>query len=319
VLNGAASGWTDVLSSVVQGSVLGPILFLIYINDLDIAILTADKDIFISKFADDTKIGREITSSSDSAKLQNGINNLVQWCSDWGMSLHLDKCIVLHFGAKNPRNDYHIDGVKIKSEDVARDLGVHVSIMGDSTAHVNKIAKKAQGVLLQIRRATVLRDSSTIVSLYRSYVRPLLESAAPAWNPTKRGDVNALEKVQKRCMRLICNLGEKNYEEKLKELGLQTLEERRLRGDLIETYKYMHGYNDTDPNDLFNFVRDRHSKDTRSYANDNLVPEKTNLNIRKYFYSNRVTGTWNDLPTEIKESVSVNTFKNNYDMYIGLR
>ena len=124
--------------------------------------------------------------------------------------------------------------------------------------------------------------------------------------------------VQRRSLRLIGNLSAMCYEEKLAKLGLQSLEDRRVRGDQIETFKYLHGYNDTDPHRLFSFVRDRHAKDTRSYASDNLVPEKTNLNIRKYFYANRVIGVWNDLPAEVKDSVSVNSFKNNYDIYIGL-
>jgi len=99
-LNGAESDWADVLSSVVQGSVLGPILFLIYINDIDAALVENDNDIYISKFADDTKVGREVNNANDAAKLQICIDNLVQWCRDWGMSLHPDKCVVLHFGLK---------------------------------------------------------------------------------------------------------------------------------------------------------------------------------------------------------------------------
>jgi len=127
VLNGVDSNWVDVLSSVVQGSVLGPILFLVYINDLDAAVMSDDRNIYISKFADDTKIGREITCTSDAAKLQKGIDHLVQWCRNWGMSLHPEKCVVLHFGSKNPRNGHFIDGMNIKSESVARDLGVYIS------------------------------------------------------------------------------------------------------------------------------------------------------------------------------------------------
>jgi len=74
-----------------------------YINDLDEKIQAADDHIYIVKFADDTKIGREIVDIQDSYKLQAGIDNLVQWCREWGMALHPDKCVVLHFGHKNPR------------------------------------------------------------------------------------------------------------------------------------------------------------------------------------------------------------------------
>ena len=187
------------MSSVVQGSVLGPILFLIFINDIDLAITGDDKEVYISKFADDTKLGREVNVVDDSIKFQTAINNLVKWCKDWGMSLHPEKCVVLHFGYKNRQCDYFIDGLKIKTESVVRDLGVYISNDCDTSAHVEKISKKAHGVLAQIRRSTVLRDRGTITTLYKSFIRPLLETVTPAWNPHKQGDIKTLEKVQ-RCM-----------------------------------------------------------------------------------------------------------------------
>ena len=109
------------------------------------------------------------------------------------------------------------------------------------------------------------------------------------------------------------DLGKMSYEDKLRAVGLQSLEDRRARGDLIETYKYLNGFNDVDSTGLFSFVRDRHSKDTRSHENNDLIGEKTSLNIRKFFFTNRVTYAWNSLPTEVKEAPSVNSFKNRYD------
>ena len=153
------------------------------------------------------------------------------------------------------------------------------------------------------------------MAMYRSFVRPLLESAAPAWNPHNRGDVDSLEKVQKRCLRMISDLGKMPYEDKLKIVGLQSLEDRRLRGDLIETFKYLNGFNDVDPAELFSFVRDRHAKETRAFENNDLIAEKTTLDIRKFFFTNRVTSAWNSLPNEVKLAPSVNTFKNRYDEY----
>jgi len=303
---------------VVQGSVLGPILFLIFINDIDIAIKATDENVYVSKFADDTKVGREIEDASDAYKLQMAINNLVKWCEDWGMSLHPDKCVVIHFGLKNPQYEYFIAGNKMKTENVTRDLGVYISNTCDSSAHVDKIAKKAHGVLSQIRRSTILRDHRTILTLYKSFIRPLIESAAPAWNPFKRGDVEKLEKVQRRSLRLIGDLEKMPYEKRLEKLNLQKLEDRRERGDQIECFKYMNGFNDVNPDRLFTFVRDRHNKPTRSYADNNIVSEKTSLNIRKYFFTNRVTNTWNSLPSDIREATSVNSFKNKYDEFTKL-
>jgi len=193
---------------VVQGSVLGPILFLIYINSLDAAIQSHDMNILVSKYADDTKIGREITDAGDSASLQQAIDNLKVWCEEWGMEIHPDKCLVIHFGRTNPRFDYHIAGKRVKDESSARDLGIIVEENCSSSEHVKSIAKKAHATLSQIKWATTLRDSDTFTKLYTTYCRPLLESAAPAWNPSKREDVETLEKVQHRALRMISDLGD---------------------------------------------------------------------------------------------------------------
>ena len=85
---------------------------------------------------------------------------------------------------------------------------------------------------------------------------------------------------------------------------------------MIDTFKYLGGYYDVDPHQLFTFVKDRHNKDTRSRANNCLVPEKTTLNIRKHFFTNRITETWNNLPSHVKDATSVNNFKNRYDEYV---
>jgi len=319
VLNGMESEWLDVTSSVVQGSVLGPILFLMYINDLDVAILSADNEIFISKFADDTKLGRKIASVSDCLILQRGIDKLSQWCLDWGMSLHPDKCVVLHFGRKNPNYDYTIDNILIKSECVARDLGVLVSDDCKPSMHVQKVAKKAHVVLSQVRRAIKLRNSKTLLPIYKSFIRPLLESSVQAWNPAKRADVDTLEKVQKRAVRLMSDQSSRSYEDRLSNLQLQSLEDRRHRGDMIETFKIIHGHNDVAAEGLFSFVRDRHNKDTRSFAENRLVPEKSSLDIRKSFFACRVVEGWNRLPLEVKNAPSTNAFKNSYDGWIDLQ
>ena len=117
---------------------------------------------------------------------------------------------------------------------------------------------------------------------------------------------------------MISDLGNMTYEERLKKLDLQSLEDRRKRGDAIETYKTLNGINYVVASNWFEFVRDRHSRDTRSHEADNILSEKTRLDIRKYFFKNRVTNDWNSLPIEIRTAPSVNNFKNMYDCHIKL-
>jgi len=119
-------------------------------------------------------------------------------------------------------------------------------------------------------------------------------------------------------MLMVSNLGKMPYEARLKKVGLQSLEDRRLRGDLIETYKYLNSFNDIDPTGLFSFIQDRHSRETRSYENNDLVAEKMKLDIRKFFFTNRVCSAWNQLPCEVRHAPSVNSFKNRYDDYINV-
>jgi len=115
---------------------------------------------------------------------------------------------------------------------------------------------------------------------------------------------------------MISDLGDLKYEERLKRLGLQSLEDRRKRGDLLETYKTLNGKNDVDVERWFDFVRDRHSRDTRSHEANFLIAEKTRLDVRKNFFKNRITNDWNSLPMEIRTAGSTNSFKNNYDDYL---
>jgi len=224
VLNGENSEWIKVTSSVVQGSVLGPVLFLMYINCLDIAVRAHDDQILVSKFADDSKIGRAIRHPKDTESLQQAIENLTKWCDKWGMEIHPEKSLVIHFGQNNQNADYKIGHTRVAAVECARDLGVYINNSCSSSEHVSYIAKKAHRVLSQLRRATTLRDS-TFAKLYQVYVRPLMEASAPAWNPTKREDVNTLEKVQRRALRMVTSLGAATYEEKLSILGMQSLDQ----------------------------------------------------------------------------------------------
>ena len=106
-----------------------------------------------------------------------------------------------------------------------------------------------------------------------------------------------------------------HYEERLKKLEMQSLEERRRRGDLIQCYKVMNGHGDIDPDTWFSFVRARHDMNTRTHAADHILLEKCQRNVRKNFYTNRVAKDWNELPFEVKNARSTNAFKNLYDSW----
>jgi hypothetical protein len=174
------SSWRQVLTGVPQGSVLGPVLFSIFINDLDEA---ATERQFLKKFADDTKLGQIIGGVEDAAELQATLNRLCDWAATWGMAFNVQKCHVMHVGRNNPRAEYKMNGTKLETTEQERDVGVVISSDLKPAEQCKKAAQTAGVVLGQIHRAFHYRDRFTYLNLYKQYVRPHLEFAAPAWGP----------------------------------------------------------------------------------------------------------------------------------------
>jgi hypothetical protein len=195
VLDGQCSDWIAVLSGVPQGSVLGPLLFLLFINDLDLA---ANEVTAMAKFADDTKVGQQILSETDRDALQSALNKLCDWTDQWGMQFKVAKCKVMHFGRTNPKYEYEMRGQKLEKVDNERDIGVTVSNNLKPSAQCAKAAGTARAVLGQISRSFHYRDKKTFVKLYTTYVRPHLEFCTPAWSPWTRANIYCIENVQKK-------------------------------------------------------------------------------------------------------------------------
>ena len=224
--------------------------------------------------------------------------------------------LVLHFGHGNPKHSYSLNGTKITDTTTAKDLGVIIDDLCSPSEHIQVITKKANGVLSQLHRTLLSRNQEVVSNLFKTFVRPILESAVPAWCPWEKKDINAIEKVQRRATRMIPGLGAMEYEDRLKHCNMITLEQRRQRGDVIEVYKMLNGYTSLVNEHFFTFTSQRHDVITRSSTNKNLVSEKCRLDIRKNFFPNRVVQFWNQLPLDIREAESVNSFKNAYDDWI---
>ena len=307
VLNGEASDWADVDSGVPQGSVFGPLAFVIYINDIDnvTRLIT-----IMNKFADDTKCGQVIMSPGDIAILQKCLDDLVDWADKWGMSFNLTKCKVMHVGRTNPMAVYTMSGHTMDSIDFERDIGVKVHKSLRPSLQCSEAANRANAVLGQVSRAFHFRDRRVFVQLYKQYVRPHLEFAVPAWSPWTQGDKESLEKVQRRAVRMVSGLQGDTYEAKLKDLGLLSLEDRRTKYDLVQTFKIIRGFDDVKSDIWFSLVGENPARLTR-HSNDplNINTRHPRCEIRKNFFSNRVIDKWNYLPSDLKNSVTVTSFK----------
>jgi hypothetical protein len=305
VVNGSFSEWIAVLSGVPQGSVLGPLLFLIFINDLDLA---AEDVEALAKFADDTKVGNSVRTDADRVKLQEVLNRLCEWTTEWGMKFNVQKCKVMHFGKKNPKFSYTMEGTLLEEVTEERDIGITVTGNLKPSNQCAKAAATARAVLGQIARAFHFRNKSTFVKLYKTYVRPHLEFCTPAWSPWTKHDIECLEKVQVKMVNMISGLTGRTYDEKLTEIGLEKLENRRLEFDICMVHKIVHGNGDLNPDNWFDRMPVGHV--TRASADPlNIRARNANLELRKNFFSIRIVKQWNNVPSHVKSLSSPEKFK----------
>ena len=319
VLNGHHSGWVDVTSGVPQGSVLGPTCFIVFINDIDEVLDLVEG--FVFKFADDTKYGRVIRTEEDRIQMQNDINRLLEWAELWQMEFNAKKCKIMHVGRNNPNHDYTMGGyapagtvLSVTSEE--KDIGVIVHNSLKPSSHCGRAAKKANQVLGQMSRSFHYRDK-TWIQLYKTFVRHHLEVSVQAWSPWLKKDIEVLEKVQERAVRMVKGLRSTDYHERLKELGLPSLSERRTRGDCIQVWKYLHGRSPYSSG-LMEFAGDQGHRLTRhTHQKMNLMKPKSRLDVRKYSFTSRCVDPWNKLPQSVKAAQDTDAFKRNYDRYLS--
>jgi hypothetical protein len=308
-INGTVSDWVTVRSGVPQGSVLGPVLFVAFINDLPEVVSSV-----CSMYADDTKVYNTVKDASNKMQLQNDLDSLVDWADAWQLRFNADKCKVLHLGKNNEQQAYSMrrhgcnERVMIEKSCVEKDLGVCVDRELKFYRHIETQVNTSNKLLGLIRRSYEYLDIEMMKLLFTSVVRPNLEFGNVVWSPRLEKDKNLVESVQRRATRIIPGLKGKSYEERLKIMKLPSLRYRRLRGDLIEVYKYTHGLYKV-PEGLLEFET---RTNTRGHSYK-LKKLRCNLSTRQHFFSLRVTDMWNSLPEDIVDAPSMNAFKNRLD------
>ena len=203
--------------------------------------------------------------------------------------------------------------------DREKDVGILVHKSLKPSLQCAKASARANQILGQLARAVGYRDKDTFLKLYCVYVRPHLEYAIQSWSPWLNQDKEVLEKVQRRAVKMVSNMKGKTYEERLLEANMTTLETRRSRGDLIQMFRIMTGKDDVSPSIWFETMADSRGNGvgTRQATGlYNVLPKESQSQVRTNFFSNRVTAPWNALPDWIKQSTSVNVFKNRLDEHL---
>ena len=297
------SSWSKVISGVPQGSGLGPVLFLCFINDLPNVV-----DGMVKIFADDTKL-YTVSKEENCEALQKDLDNLCDWSDKWKLSFNSKKCKVLHVGNNNPHYRYTMtdsDGYHsyIESVDSEKDLGVTFDTKLNFDVHITNIVNKAQRNLGIIHRSFEYMDKPMLLTLYKSIVRPVLEYGSCVWSPHLSKDIKRIEGIQRRATKLIPDLEELPYIDRMKSLGLPTLEYRRDRADMIQIYKSIHNLDELKWDNMF-------SLSTGGLRGHNLkfIKMKSHNNIRFNTFSQRSVNLWNKLTCETVNASSINVFK----------
>ncbi len=291
VLNGTPSDWQHVESGVPQGTILGPILFLFFINDLPG--LTTCK---VKLFADDAKLYSDIDNINDCINLQRDLDVVCKWANDWLISFNKEKCVVLRI-KKHVEFDYTLDNYKLTEVPDQSDLGITVSNDLKPSKHIAKIAKKANQKIGMIRRCFSNHSHSVIVPLYKSIVRPTLETCSPAWNPWLVKDKTALDKVQKRCKDLC-----------LTDITLEPLSTRRTKADMCETWKQLNNRSI----DTGLHINEHSTTRGNTQKIEKNFPGHTN--IRLNYFSNRVINQWNRLNNHVVTATTLTSFKDRLEL-----
>ncbi|MEN8123309.1 MAG: reverse transcriptase family protein [Bacteroidota bacterium] len=287
ILKNGTSSWLHVHSGVPQGSILGPTLFLIYVNDLPEIISTTAK-----MFADDTKIYAKIQSIQDCINLQNDLNALSAWSRKWLLNFNESKCIVVRI-RHSLLYQYTLKGFPLDELKNQKDLGITISNDLHPSTHISYISSKANQRIGLIKRCFFPLTNQKVQLLYESIIRPLLEYGSPVWNPWLKKDIHELDKIQDRCLKLAPIPP-----------NLPSLQVRRNMLDLCEVYKYLHGYYKIGAPTYFTFP----NRQLRGHSYK-LSKIFSRTDVRKYFFSNRVVDAWNALPEDVVTAPNLDAFK----------
>ena len=316
VVHGSSSRTVDVTSGVPQGSVIGPVLFLIFINNIASGLSSK-----FALFADDLKLYLALPINKSncigiSLILQSDVSLLYHRSQSWGLSFSVSKCARIHFSRCNsiPVTDYFIGTLPIPNKTSFRDLGILVDDSLKFHLHIKEVFCKASGVANNILRGTLCRTPTFMSQVFIAHIRPIIDFGSVLWNSGYIGDLHLLESVQRRWTKKIVGFADLTYAERLLRLNLFSIKGRLLRADLIMVWKVMNGLC---PHLSSLFERSEYGR-TRGHSKKIFLPHYS-TDVRARFFSIRVISLWNSLPEEAVSATTVQAFKRHVEDFLGPR
>jgi hypothetical protein len=298
VVDDCVSSWLPVKSGVPQGSVLGPLLFLLYINDLPDVLQCSTCKLY----ADDSKIYAPLRRKEQFSRLlQHDLTSVHIWCDTWQLQLNSSKCELLKIGSVSADGSYTLAGSNIRVSSLVKDLGVLVPNKLDFREHCASIASKASKKCGLMYHAFVSRDSKFMLTYFITHVRPILEYNCEVWSPFALADIDLIENVQRRFTKRIFGFWEVPYPERLRLLNLESLELRRIKRDIILVFKIIKNLVALKFCDFFVFSLDVR---TRGHCYK-LYPKQGRTNVVLNSFAFRVVNVWNSLPAFVVESPTI--------------
>ena len=310
-VKGQKSRSRPVTSGVPQGSVLGPLLFLIYVNHIASKLACKYK-----VFADDLKMYASVDRHSNQliqedyeALVQSDINTLHNTSQSWGLHINTDKCAVLRFSRGHrdtvPPPQYTLNGCRLPTPTSHRDLGVIVDTSLKFHEHINTLSLKVSGLCHSFLKAIVCRSPKLMLFLLTTHIRPVLEYGSCLWHTGFVEDLRKLERVQRRWTKRVEGLRDLSYAERLSELRLFSIQGRLTRADLIQYWKIFHGKSCIKAPSMF---AQSQSSATRGHPLK-IVVSRANTDVRQRFFSQRGVNMWNSLPAEVVTAPDLQSFK----------
>jgi hypothetical protein len=321
LVNGSKSTSSNVKSGVPQGSVLGPILFLILLGDIDQDVVHA----FVSSFADDSRVTKAVNDKKDTENMQSDLNSIYRWTEENNMALNDDKFECLRYGPnvdmKNTTSYKSNTGTQIKVKEHVKDLGIIMSSDYTFKEHISQTVSTAKSLAGWVLRTFSTREPIAMMTLWKTMILPKLDYCCTLWNPMQKSQIQAIELVQRQFLRRICSLSDLSYWEQLKQTRLYSVERRRERYFILYTWKVLEGLV---PNVSIHQERKIIAKWTSRHGRICQIPtvkSQVHAKVKDARYSSlgyRGPQLFNTVPAEIRNitGVPLDRFKKELDKYL---